>query len=123
MIYGKELEKYIREMERLSKEARAKSQDPKTRAPRKYAMLSDDYKLRAEIAREAQESKNAVQFVLAAEGELARIAREAEEALEKLDKDPERPSRVEAVLKWIIKFSGEFAEWEPYEKGDTDGKT
>ncbi len=51
MIYGKELEEYIRNMEKLAKGAKEKVQDPKTRAPMKYAMLAKDYELRADIAR------------------------------------------------------------------------
>lgn len=120
MIYGKELEKYIREMERLSKEARAKSQDPKTRAPRKYAMLADDYKLRAEIAREV--------FIVSDSNALLRVrlytlGKEADKALKKLDTDPERKSTVREVLENLIYTAERCAGYYGTEGGDTDGKT
>ena len=120
MIYGKELEKYIREMERLSKEARAKSQDPKTRAPRKYAMLADDYKLRAEIAREVfitSESNGIMRARLYTLGEAA------DKALKRLDTDPERKSAVKEVLDGLIYTAEIYGGYYGTEGGGTDGKT
>lgn len=120
MIYGKELEKYIHNMEKLAKGAKEKTQDPKTRAPRKYAMLADDYKLRAEIAREV--------FIVSDSNALLRarlytLGKEADKALKKLDTDPERKSTVREVLENLIYTAERCAGYYGTEEGDTDGKT
>ena len=98
MIYGKELEEYIRNMEKLAKGAKEKTQDPKTRAPMKYAMLAKDYELRADIARLALAGERERGEADLLRSILKNIGGDADRALHRLDTDTERPSAVRAAL-------------------------